>query len=81
MSAARGVYAWRDVGPGAPKASLTGSKDDGDTTAARVDLRSSQTNIWSSTLVDGAGIWTANTRVSDNTSAQKVDAGTALRFD
>ncbi len=47
------------------------SKDDGDSTAAWVDLRSNQTNIWSSTLVDGAGNWTANKRITDNTAALK----------
>jgi RHS repeat-associated protein len=47
------------------------SKDDGDTTAAWVDLRSNQTNIWSATLTDGTGSWSANKRVTDNTSALK----------
>ena len=47
------------------------SKDDGDSTAAWVDLRSNQNNIWSSTLTDGAGSWTANKQVTDNTSALK----------
>lgn len=46
-------------------------KADGDETAVWVDLRSNQNNIWSSTLVNGAGSWTANKRVTDNTAAVK----------
>ncbi len=34
-------------------------------------MRSNQNNIWSSTLTDGAGSWSANKRVTDNTSALK----------
>jgi RHS repeat-associated protein len=40
-------------------------------TAVWVDLRSSQNNIYSSTLASGGSAWAANKRVTDNTAAVK----------
>ncbi|MDQ2913449.1 MAG: discoidin domain-containing protein [Chloroflexota bacterium] len=40
-------------------------------TAVWVDLRSSQNNIYSSTLASGGSIWAANKTVTDNTAAVK----------
>jgi RHS repeat-associated protein len=47
-------------------------KADGDMTALWVDFRSSQKNIWASTLTNGTGSWAANTRVTpDNGTSDK----------
>jgi len=43
----------------------------GTETAVWVDLRSSQTNIYSSTLASGGSTWAANKKVTDNTAALK----------
>jgi RHS repeat-associated protein len=57
-------------------------KADGDQTAVWVDLRSSQNNIWSSTLIDGTGSWTTNKLVTvDNSTALKDFPDVAMGAD
>lgn len=57
------------------------AKADGTATAVWVDLRSNQWNIQSARLAAGASAWSANMRVTDNTSSRKDSPDVAVAPD